>query len=246
MDQVCHGTGICSVYNTHPAEQKMELFVVVTFSLNELYFLPPCVCMGAIYQGPRYFVVFCCYYEVVMKILPFPSKGPASKFEELVHPHITYLYRLAFRFCGNQEDAEDLVQDLLIKLYPKRDELEKVEKLRPWMTTSLYRMFVDGYRKKSRSPLELIDDETAFYDTTVSDDSTPDKTLAEDQRINEIQIAFNRLSENHRVLLTLHDVEGYRLVEIESMLGTPVGTLKSRIHRARARMRELLANDLQK
>ena len=179
-----------------------------------------------------------------MKILPFSRGKSASKFEELVHPHINYLYRLAFRFCGNQEDAEDLVQDLLIKLYPKRDELEKVEKLRPWMTTSLYRMFVDGYRKKTRSPLELIDDETAFYETTVSDGFTPDMTLAEDQRINEIQAAFNRLSEDHRVLMTLHDIEGYRLVEIESMLGTPVGTLKSRIHRARARMRDMLANTL--
>ena len=104
-------------------------------------------------------------------------------------------------------------------------------------------MFVDGYRKKARSPLELIDDETAFYETTISDDFTPDMTLAEDQRIDQIQAAFNRLSENHRVLLTLHDIEGYRLVEIESMLGTPVGTLKSRIHRARARMRDFLAHD---
>ena len=178
-----------------------------------------------------------------MKILPFPGSKPASKFEELVYPHINYLYRLAFRFCGNQEDAEDLVQDLLIKLYPRRAELEKVEKLRPWMTTSLYRMFVDGYRKKSRSPLELIDDETVFYETTVSDGFTPDQALAEDQRIDHIQAAFNRLSENHRVLLTLHDIEGYRLVELESMLDTPVGTLKSRIHRARARMRDLLASD---
>ena len=178
-----------------------------------------------------------------MKILPFSGSKPASKFEELVHPHINYLYRLAFRFCGNQEDAEDLVQDLLIKLYPNRDELEKIEKLRPWMTTSLYRMFIDDYRKKARSPLELIDDETAFYDTMVSDDFAPDMTLAEDQRINQLQAAFNRLSENHRVLLTLHDIEGYRLVEIETMLGTPVGTLKSRIHRARAKMRGMLSWD---
>ena len=179
-----------------------------------------------------------------MKIIPFSRSKSTSKFEELVYPHIQYLYRLAFRFCGNQEDAEDLVQDLLVKLYPKRAELEKVEKLRPWMTTSLYRMFVDGFRKKARSPVELIDDETIFYETTISDDSSPDKTLAEDQRIDQIQAAFNRLSEDHRVLLTLIDIEGYRLVEIESLLGVPVGTLKSRIHRARARMRDLLGQDI--
>lgn len=179
-----------------------------------------------------------------MKIFPFPptadKQGSAARFDELIRPHLTYLYRLAFRFCGNQADAEDLVQDLLLKLYPRSDELEAVDKLRPWMVTSLYRMFVDGTRRKKRSPLELIDDEVAFYETVTSSDSSPSHEMAEDQRIGQIQAAFERLSEDHRVLLTLHDIEGYRLVELEKMLEVPVGTLKSRIHRARARMRTLL------
>lgn len=179
-----------------------------------------------------------------MKIFPFPptaaKQGSAARFDELVRPHLTYLYRLAFRFCGNQADAEDLVQDLLLKLYPRSDELEKVDKLRPWMVTSLYRMFVDGTRRKKRSPLELIDDEVAFYETVTSGESSPQHELAEDQRIGQIQSAFERLSEDHRVLLTLHDIEGYRLVELEKILEVPVGTLKSRIHRARARMRNML------
>lgn len=181
-----------------------------------------------------------------MKILSFAGKKPASTFEALVRPHITYLYRLAFRFCGNQEDAEDLVQDLLVKLYPRSTELEKVEKLRPWLVTSLYRMFVDGTRRKARTPLELIDNEAAFYETAANGELTPDQDLAEDQRLDRIQHAFQRLSEEHRVLLTLHDVEGYRLVELETMLDVPVGTLKSRIHRARARMRKMLEVDAMK
>ena len=179
-----------------------------------------------------------------MKILPFPSREPTSSFDELVRPHIGYLYRLAYRFCGNREDAEDLVQDLLTKLYPRRKELEKVEKLRPWLVTSLYRMFVDGTRRQKRSPLELIDNEVAFYETAANSDVTPDQDLAEDQRIDNIQAAFQRLTEEHRVLMTLHDIEGYRLVELQEMLGVPVGTLKSRIHRARARMRAMLESDL--
>lgn len=175
-----------------------------------------------------------------MKILSFPGRKSGSRFEELVRPHLTYLYRLAYRFCGNPDDAEDLVQDLLVKLYPRQAELEKVEKLRPWLVTSMYRMFVDGTRRKARSPLELVADETALYETVANSDCSPDAALAEDQRIDHIHEAFSRLSEDHRVLLTLHDIEGYRLVELESMLEVPVGTLKSRIHRARARMRELL------
>lgn len=185
-----------------------------------------------------------CTLQHSMKIFPFPSadkqQGSAARFDELVRPHLTYLYRLAFRFCGNQADAEDLVQDLLLKLFPRCDELEKVDKLRPWMVTSLYRMFVDGTRRKKRSPLELIDDEVIFYETVTSDKASPAQELAEDQRIGLIQSAFERLSEDHRVLLTLHDIEGYRLVELEKILDVPVGTLKSRIHRARARMRNML------
>jgi len=183
-----------------------------------------------------------------MKIFPSKKseKGSAARFDALVRPHITYLYRLAYRFCGNPEDAEDLVQDLFVKLYPRCAELEVVEKLRPWLVTSLYRMFVDGTRRQKRSPLELIDDEVAFYETASSGTESPDHELAEDQRIDQMQAAFQRLSEDHRVLLTLHDIEGYRLLELQKMLDVPVGTLKSRIHRARARMRKILEADIVK
>jgi len=181
-----------------------------------------------------------------MKIFPSKKseKGSAASFDALVRPHITYLYRLAYRFCGNPEDAEDLVQDLFVKLYPRCAELEVVEKLRPWLVTSLYRMFVDGTRRQKRSPLELIDDEVTFYETASSGTKSPDYELAEDQRIDQMEAAFQRLSEDHRVLLTLHDIEGYRLLELQKMLDVPVGTLKSRIHRARGRMRKILESDI--
>jgi RNA polymerase sigma-70 factor (ECF subfamily) len=177
------------------------------------------------------------------KILAF-SRGrkPEPGFDSLVRPHLEYLYRLAYRFCGKREDAEDLVQDLLVKLYPRYDELVKVEKLRPWLVTSMYRMFVDGVRRQNRSPLELISDEAAFYDTVAGEANEPDEMLLSHQRLDLIQEAFKRLSDDHRSLLTLHDMEGYRLVELEKMLEVPIGTLKSRIHRARARMRELLVD----
>jgi len=175
------------------------------------------------------------------KILAF-SRGrkPEPGFDSLVRPHLEYLYRVAYRFCGRREDAEDLVQDLLVKLYPRHTELVAVEKLRPWLVTSLYRMFVDGVRRRNRSPLEHINDESAFYDSVASEEDGPDQTLLRHQNLDLIQAAFKHLSDDHRSLLTLHDIEGYRLVELEQMLEVPLGTLKSRIHRARARMRELL------
>lgn len=174
-------------------------------------------------------------------ILPFVARRkPLPDFETLMRPHLNHLYRLAYRFCGHRQDAEDLVQDLLVKLYPRHAEIAKVEKLRPWLVTTLYRMFIDGTRRKARSRLELIDDETSFYDSVASSDDRPEQTLAREQRVAQMQRAFERLSDDHRTLLTLHDIEGYRLVELEKMLDIPLGTLKSRVHRARARMRQLL------
>ena len=174
-------------------------------------------------------------------ILPFRKRKDAlPSFDSLLRPHLDHLYRLAYRFCGNGHDAEDLVQDLLIKLYPRHAEVAGIEKLRPWLVTTLYRMFIDGTRRKARSRLELINDEGSFYDTVASGDERPDQTLAREQQLSQMQAAFEQLSDDHRILLTLHDIEGYRLVELEAMLDVPLGTLKSRMHRARARMRELL------
>lgn len=178
-----------------------------------------------------------------MKIFSFPKRGKSiSSFEQLLRPHIEHLYRIAYRFTGAREDAEDLVQDLLVKLYPRRAELSGIERLRPWLTTSIYRLFVDNVRRYTRSPVHLVNDEGGLYESTASSDPQPEQELERKQYIEHLQLAFERLSNDHRVLLVLHDIEGYSLVELEQMLESPLGTLKSRIHRARRRLRDLLKN----
>ncbi|MFQ5488882.1 MAG: RNA polymerase sigma factor, partial [Gammaproteobacteria bacterium] len=82
------------------------------------------------------------------KILGFSSKrADQAHFERLLRPHLEQLYRLAYRFTGNATDAEDLVQDLLIKIYPRREELKQVEKLRPWLARVMYNLFIDHKRR---------------------------------------------------------------------------------------------------
>lgn len=161
-------------------------------------------------------------------------------FEELVMPHMPSLYRLAFHYCGQQSDAEDLVQDLLIKLYPKTRELQKVERLRPWLAKSLYRMFIDNIRKAQRSPIEACESETLaqMADTALHSDSTEKLVL-----VQNIEQALTQLNEDQRILVLMHDVENYTLNELQTILDTPVGTLKSRLHRARAKLRKLLDDD---
>ncbi|HKJ70710.1 MAG TPA: RNA polymerase sigma factor [Gammaproteobacteria bacterium] len=169
-----------------------------------------------------------------------------ADFEALVRPHVDHLYRMAFRFTGRREDAEDLVQELLVKLYPRREELAAVEQLRPWLTRVLYRQFVDDYRKRSRMQLVSGGDEHGEpgadpgFDHLASEDPGPETGAGAGFARERLQQALGRLSREHRAVLVLHDVEGYTLVELSEILEVPTGTLKSRLHRARARLRELL------
>jgi RNA polymerase sigma-70 factor (ECF subfamily) len=175
------------------------------------------------------------------------GNNAAAAFEARVRPHLRALYRVAYRLTGRREDAEDLVQDLLAKLYGRRQELDGVEHLRPWLLRVMYRLFVDQHRQHARSPLHLISDPPPGEDggdalaQFAAPQGNPEADTEQAARNLVLLRAIERLSEDHQRVLALHDVEGYTLEEIQLMLDCPIGTLKSRLHRARARLRELLA-----
>src|SRR5712691_2196287 len=100
-------------------------------------------------------------------VLPFRTRSAVSpyrrarpdalNFEDLLRPQVEYLSRLAWRFTGSVADAEDLVQDVLIKLFPRTRELLDIERLRPWLARVLYHQYVDSVRRQARSPVvELV------------------------------------------------------------------------------------------
>lgn len=169
----------------------------------------------------------------------FKHQNTQDRFIELLRPYVEGLYRLAYRFCGSKEDAEDLVQDLLVKLYPKVEELEQVNNLQSWLATVMYRQFVDRSRRNTRSPVRLVDDEE-YIEAAPSDIPTPEAAAVNDQTGMQLQQALDKLSEEHRAIVILHDVEGFKLPELEQMLDIPLGTLKSRLHRAREQLKKRL------
>src|SRR5690606_32776413 len=147
---------------------------------------------------------------------------------------------------GNSQDAEDLVQDVVVKLYPRLDELESVDQLRPWLNRVLYRQFIDGLRKKSRqadqpvSDLMDADSQSDWLDSLEADDHSPELALGQAQLGPMLDKALARLSPDQRTLLLLHDVDGWRQEDVAEVLGVPVGTVKSRLHRCRANLRKFL------
>lgn len=165
-----------------------------------------------------------------------------NHFENLVGPHIDHMYRLSYRFTGSREDAEDLVQDLLVKLYPRHQEIETIEKLRPWLAQVLYRLFVDRTRQDKRSVLSVVEDSMEPDDQQDTRAGT-EELVAGALTQERLQESFAVLNEDQRALLALHDIEGYTLTELVDVLDTPLGTLKSRLNRSRAKLREYLSRE---
>ncbi len=173
-----------------------------------------------------------------MSIVKLWSRSKQTdRFEILLRPFIPFLYQLAWRFTRTQADAEDLVQDLLSKLYPRLDELEKVENLRAWLARVLYRQYVDRLRLQSRTPVDLAD---TSADSDDEQEIPVSSRQEQAQLIAQIERLLPQLNDDQRLLLILHDVEGYTLTEIQDMTETPVGTLKSRLNRARKKLRDLM------
>jgi RNA polymerase sigma-70 factor (ECF subfamily) len=179
---------------------------------------------------------------MIMKVVQFPNKQASTKdaFEVLLEPHMESLYRMAYRLTGTHADAEDLIQELFIKLYPKVDEMAQVERLKSWLARVLYNLFVDRKRQKDRSPLQLVEDEQ-WLEQQVDSAAGPATELQQEQTAQHLETLLETLKPEQRQLILLHDVEGYTLTELESILGTPIGTLKSRLHRTRANLREKLS-----
>ncbi|MCP4078339.1 MAG: RNA polymerase sigma factor [Gammaproteobacteria bacterium] len=172
---------------------------------------------------------------------PFKQDSHAQ-FEQLIRPYLRPLYNQAFRYTGNKEDAEDLVQDLVLKVFPRLKEMQKIDKLSPWLSKVLYRQFIDQYRHQQRSPVYFMDEEQTFYETHASNAMEPEEVVNTELTRELINVALNKLSENYRMLILLHDVEGYSIAEISGIIDVPEGTIKSGLSRARIKLRKFVRN----
>ena len=169
-----------------------------------------------------------------------------ASFEALLKPHMDRLYRLSFRLAGSKAEAEDLFQDVLVKVFPRMDELIDIEEPGAWLCRVMYNHFIDNRRRFARQRLVAVEEGQLPPGQGIEQmPGDLDPAMDADRRDNIMRLdsALQKLSDEHRLVVLLHDTEGYKLKEIEELTGTPVGTLKSRLHRARGRLREILDAD---
>ena len=166
-------------------------------------------------------------------------------FEKLVRPHFDRLFRLAWRLTGQKAEAEDLFQELLIKAYGKLDDLVKIDEPGSWLSRVMYNLFIDERRRFARRRMHTVEEGEMAGDGIAGLPGPDDPAFDQEryERITKLDSALSQLSDEHRLIVLLHDTEGYKLTEIQELIGIPVGTVKSRLHRARNRLREILLED---
>ena len=175
-----------------------------------------------------------------------PRAEARAEFEQQVRPYLGQLYPAALRMTRNPADAEDLVQDTLAKAYSAFGQFTPGTNLRAWLHKILANTFINSYRKRKREPAIAPGADPASDWTWGTDPLAPAARSAESEALDKITdsailSALRELPQEFRTAIWLADVEGYPYREVAALMGTPLGTVMSRLHRARGKLRHSLA-----
>ena len=166
-----------------------------------------------------------------------PPAGTVPTWDEVAREHGRFMYGVAFRLTGNSSDAEDVVQESLLRV--KRGLVTyRPGSLQGWLARIVTNVFLDETRRRRRRPQTALPDDP---DRVLAGAPGADETLAREQLPDDLQAALRGLPEEFRVAVVLCDVVGLSYAEIGDQVGVPVGTVRSRVHRGRQRLREVLS-----
>ncbi len=176
----------------------------------------------------------------------WPSPITREDFETLVWPHRGELFATALRFTKNTAAAEDLVQETLMRAVSAWAGFQQGTNCRAWLYRILTNSFINIHRKRKRFRRfahERGDDGViAFYGVEKRRDPRPDERLIDNSLSDEVETAMNQLTAHYREVVELADIEGIRYKDIAKRLNVPIGTVMSRLFRARRQLETALTD----
>lgn len=183
--------------------------------------------------------------EIVEVEVRYSEKEKYLVFDQEFMPHIDSMYNFAFKLTNDEDDANDLVQDTYLKAFRFINSFERGTNAKAWLFRILKNSFINDYRKRSREPskVDYQDVETTYNSTEDAEiEATTDlrTETVQDMIGDEVANALNSLPVDFKTVIILCDIEGFTYEEMAKILDIPIGTVRSRLHRARNLLKEKL------
>ncbi len=170
--------------------------------------------------------------------------GDIASFELLISDYQVYAYNVAYRMLGNEEDAKDITQEALIKVYKSIHKFKETSSFSTWLYRIVMNTCKDELKKRKEATISLdkeIQTDDGSMSMEIGDERlNPSRIVERNEVSHVVQEAINTLPDANRMVIVLRDIQGMSYEEISQVIKEPIGTVKSRINRGRGQLKKIL------